>query len=173
MFIATGHISKAAFNKETLGQTANSEHQDINHAAKPRRDRGCESQTIAFFRDQDLFSIMRTSREIRSQSGFGVGRKSKSLPSSSQQTGLPWLPGGTNAHQRSSASTFLHLAVVFSPFLPSPPLPSEAGLPMGCGGRRCETAEACVWAALLWVSLCVSALRALGRAGSGRQRVSV
>lgn len=136
MFIATGHISKAAFNKETLGQTANSEHQDINHAAKPRRDRGCESQTIAFFRDQDLFSIMRTSREIRSQSGFGVGRKSKSLPSSSQQTGLPWLPGGTNAHQRSSASTFLHLAVVFSPFLPSPPPPQRGWAADGVRGKE-------------------------------------
>lgn len=80
-----------------------------------------------------LFSIMRSSREIRSRSGFGVGRKSKSLPSSSQQTGLPWLPGGTNAHQRSSASTFLHLALFFSPFLPSPPSPVRLGCRWGAG----------------------------------------
>lgn len=174
MFIAVGHIFKAAFNKKTLNQVAKGERQDVNPPAKTRMDRGCESQPTPSFRGEDLFSTLRSSCEINSQGGFGVGRAPRDCPvHPSRPRCCGFHAGQTPPHRHSSASTFLHLPVFFSIFLSLSPPSNEAGLPAGCEGRRCETAEPCMWAALLWVSLCMSALRALGRAGSGCQWVTV
>lgn len=167
MFIDMGHISKVAFNKET----AEGEPWDVSHPAKPRMGGGCESQTTPSFRGQGLFSILPSSCKTKSRSGFGVGRGPRACPADRAAMASRWDEcRHISAAQLPLFYVYLYFSLPFSP--PRPP--HEAGLLVGCGGRRCETAEACVWAALLWVSLCVSALRALGRAdGSGWQRVSV
>lgn len=110
---------------------------------------------------------------VKQNHGVALGLEGVQEPA--QQTERPWLPGGMNAATSAQLSFHFSMFICIFLFLSPPPRPPhEAGLLVGCGGRRCETAEACVWAALLWVSLCVSALRALGRAdGSGWQRVSV